>query len=117
MDGSGHVAWIRQGYNKWNGKDWIGFGYEHFNNKHNVWLDTVVNPIATAAYGIRRPNGRYWYGEYFVGPDGAIDQVVNVFEGRNAAPVGNEVGVVTACCTTGTGGYEATCPEWVNLSQ
>jgi hypothetical protein len=117
MDGSGHVAWIRQGYNRWNGTAWVGFGYEHFYNKHNVWLGTVVNTIATAEYGIRQPNGRYWYGEYFVAPSGQIDQVVNVYEGRNEAPVGNEVGVVTAYCTTGTGGFEATCPDWVNLSQ
>jgi hypothetical protein len=41
-----------------------GFGYDHFYSKHNVWLNTVVNMIATSAYGpYQSSTGRYWYGE------------------------------------------------------
>jgi hypothetical protein len=45
-----------------------------------------------------------------------VDQVVYVYEERKPAPVGDEIGVITAFCRTGTGVEEATCPDWVNLS-
>lgn len=114
-DGSGHVVWIRQGYNTSAGK---GFGYEHFYNKHNVWLSTVSNDIQNNQSGIyQSKTGRYLYGEYYVGSNGQVDQQVLAFESRNSAPVGNEMGIITAYCQTGSGGYEAKCPNWVNTSQ
>ncbi len=114
-DGSGHVVWIRQGYYDYNTGN--GFGETKFYHKHNVWLGTVVNDIEVNQSGIPQSNGRYLYGEYYVGTNGQIDQQVLAFESRNAAPTGNEMGIITAYCTTGTGGYEATCPDWVNTSQ
>jgi len=115
QDGSGHDVWIREGYaNSYNDN---GFGYNHFNEKHNLELGPVEDVIARSAYGIQQDvNGRYLYGEYYQDPEGGIDQYVNVIEDRTTAPVsdGQEVGVVTAYCEDADGNEEDTCPDWVN---
>ncbi len=114
-DGEGHGVWIREGYNDANNN---GFGYTHFYNKHNINIGPVEAVIANNAYGIEQPNGRYLYGEYFVAPQGEIDQYVNIYEDRSGAPVsdGNEKGVITAYCEDQNGNEESRCPDWVNAT-
>lgn len=110
-DGSGHGVWTRQGDGN--------YGYTHFFTPHNVWMSTVSAVIAAQAYGLYQSStGRYLYGAYHVNSNGDVDQYINIYESRNAAPApdGNEIGVITAYCQGPGRSFEQYCPDWVNTS-
>lgn len=113
-DGSGHNVWLRIGYTG-------GFGWLHAYNDHNLDSGPIETTISQNAHGTLQTNGRYFYAEYYRRPDGTVAEWVKVIEQRtpgNGSPDSQDLGVVTAFCTSSPTGSEPTtkCPNWVNAT-
>jgi hypothetical protein len=97
-----------------------GFGWEKALNKHNLYIQPIIDTISGALnpYG---SNSSRDYEVYHYNVDGNLDQAVIVvadiadtyFDG-NYTQDGKTVGVLTGYCLNGSLVEEELCPDWVN---
>jgi hypothetical protein len=128
---TGKTVLIREGFVNKNGK---GFGRVKIVQKHNVYMQTVANVVATTPPGDIIHRGDSDEYESCVGFDGAplpggecvfvVVLLTNTW-GNLTSPDHQEVGVHTAFCTQGDPNFKpldpnsktTVCPNWVNSPQ
>jgi hypothetical protein len=98
-----------------------GFGWEKARNKHNLWIQAIIDTI-NMSLDITGGRSDTDYTVYHYNPDGYVDQTVTVvadnvdteFDGKSTQD-GQPVGVLTGYCTPGVGEpIEEQCPQWVD---
>jgi hypothetical protein len=98
-----------------------GFGWEKARNKHNLWIQAIIDTI-NMSLDITGGRSGADYTVYHYNPDGYVDHTVTVvadnvdteFDGKSTQD-GQPVGVLTGYCTPGMGDpIEEQCPQWVD---